>query len=101
MMGIVLPFGGLIRTILDVIWLVAVVAGVFSFIHALRQRADAFTAVDKLTKRTWLIILAVAIVVLLLASSVLGLLGIAGIVAICVYLVDVRPRVNEIQRPRW
>lgn len=84
-----------------VLQLIALAAGVFALIHAIRQRPDAFTAVDKLSKPKWIAILVLALVALLFTSAV-QLLGIAGVVAICVYLVDVRPRVDEIQRgPRW
>jgi Protein of unknown function (DUF2516) len=70
------------------------VAAVYAFIHAALQRSDAYTATGKLTKPVWLIILG--------ASALLGLvLGIMGaIIAACaagVYLVDVRPKLLEIQ----
>ncbi len=48
----------------------------------------------------WLGILAAALLVLLLFGAV-GMLGIIAVVAVCVYLVDVRPRVEEVQKPRW
>ena len=84
-----------------VLKLLALGAAVFALIHAVRQRKDAFTAVDKLSKPIWLGILAVATLVPLLLP-VVGLFGIVAVVAVCVYLVDVRPRVDEIQRgPRW
>nr|WP_202026170.1 DUF2516 family protein [Rhodococcus sp. MS16] len=81
--------------------LLALAGAVFAIVHAVRQRPDAFTAVNKLTKPIWLGILVVAALVLLVTSPV-GMLGIIAVVAICVYLVDVRPRVDDIQRgPRW
>ena len=87
--------------ILRILQLIAIAGAVFALFHALRQRKDAFTAVDKLTKPVWLGILAVALLFLLFAGAV-GFLGIIAVVAIGVYLVDVRPRVDEIQRgPRW
>ena len=70
--------------------LLALGAAVFALIHAVRQRKDAFTAVDKLSKPIWLGILAVATLVLLILP-VVGLFGIVAVVAVCVYLVDVRP----------
>ncbi|WP_235949251.1 DUF2516 family protein [Nocardia terrae] len=75
----------------------------FALVHAIRQRPDAFTAVDKLTKPVWVGILVVSMLVLLIpGTSVVGLLGIAAVVASGVYLADVRPKVDEIQRgPRW
>nr|WP_068278405.1 DUF2516 family protein [Aldersonia kunmingensis] len=92
---------GLTGAILFVLWLIAVAGGVFALVHAARQRKDAFTAADKLSKPIWLAILAVALLVLFV-TSVVGFFGIIAVVAVCVYLVDVRPRVDEIQRgPRW
>lgn len=92
--------GGLIGWILEALSLVAVAGGVFALVHAIRQRQDAFTAVNKLTKPIWIGILAASILVLLV-SPLIGFLGLAGVIAISVYLVDVRPRVDEIQKPRW
>jgi NhaP-type Na+/H+ or K+/H+ antiporter len=87
--------------ILTLLWLAALGSTIFALVHAVRQRADAFTAVDKLTKPIWVGILAVALVVLLM-SSVIGFLGLAAVVATGVYLADVRPKVDEVQRgPRW
>lgn len=94
--------GGVISLIMLVLWLVAFGATVFALIHAVRQRPDAFTAVDKMTKPIWLAILGGALVCLLLASSGFLLLAIVAIVATGVYLADVRPKVDEVQRgPRW
>jgi len=78
------------------------VGAVYAIVHAVRQRPDAFTAVNKLTKPIWLGILIVAALILL-ATSPVGLLGIIAVVAVCVYLVDVRPRVDDIQHggSRW
>jgi hypothetical protein len=88
---------GLIMLALQVI---ALVGAGFALFHAVRQPSEAFPAVDKLTKPVWLGILAAALLVLLLFGAV-GMLGIIAVVAVCVYLVDVRPRVEEVQKPRW
>ncbi|ODQ98190.1 hypothetical protein BHQ20_23245 [Mycobacterium intermedium] len=67
---------------------------VYAFVHAALQRPDAYTAADKLTKPVWLIILGGASISALLLS-VLGI-----VIAACaagVYLVDVRPKLLEIQ----
>ena len=89
-----------------VIQIAALGACLFALVHAVRQRRDAFTAVDKLTKPIWVTILAVATAVVglpLLGWFSLGMFGlIAGVVATGVYLADVRPKVDEVQRgPRW
>ncbi|WP_067700940.1 DUF2516 family protein [Nocardia jejuensis] len=88
-----------------IIWVLQLCAlgmTVFALVHAIRQRPDAFTAVDKLTKPVWIMILSAALVALLLTQTPVGLLGIIAVVAVGVYLADVRPKVDEIQRgPRW
>lgn len=78
--------------------------GAFALVHAVRQRPDAFPAVDKLTKGKWLaIIVGSAAAVLLFGFNGSGfLLSLIGTTAICVYLADVRPKVDEVQRgSRW
>ncbi|WP_067840897.1 DUF2516 family protein [Nocardia lijiangensis] len=101
-MGQVTTVNGLTGLILLVLWLVALGATIFALIHAIRQRPDAFTAVDKQTKPIWLAILGVSLLLLLLSPAGLGLLAFVAIIATGVYLADVRPKVDEIQRgPRW
>ncbi|CAM2982098.1 DUF2516 domain-containing protein [Prescottella defluvii] len=91
-------FTGLIMSALQ---LLALGGAAYAIFHAARQRKDAFTAVDKLSKPIWLGILVAALLVLLVLP-VVGIFGLIAVVAICVYLVDVRPRVDDIQRgPRW
>lgn len=93
---------GLTGLILLVLWLAALGATIFALIHAVRQRADAFPAVDKQTKPIWLAILGVATLLLLLQPGGLGLLTFVSIIATGIYLADVRPKVDEVQRgPRW
>ena len=100
---------------------VAAVSG-YAFVHALRQRPDAFTAVGRLTKNAWLGITGASALFLLfiplfglladptfvgLLMSFRGPLGglslfwLAGLVATLVYLVDVRPAVVGVQRGDW
>jgi O-antigen/teichoic acid export membrane protein len=67
---------------------------VYAFVHAALQRSDAYTAADKLTKPVWLVILGVGV----LLALVLGITGVAiSAVAAGVYLVDVRPKILEVQ----
>ena len=71
----------------------------FAFIDAIRRPSQAFPATGKRTKRLWLIILGVAVVVGL-AGAVYGvgptsILPVAAVVAAAVYLADVRPKVKE------
>ncbi|GLZ36262.1 hypothetical protein Lesp02_84490 [Lentzea sp. NBRC 105346] len=78
--------------------------GLFAFIHALTQRTDAYTAAERLTKPAWLGITGGGAAALLLFSpGDFGMLfWLAGLVAVLVYMVDVRPKLIEVQRgPRW
>ncbi|BBX12276.1 MULTISPECIES: DUF2516 family protein [Mycobacteriaceae] len=84
----------LVGTVLGVLQLVVFATAVYAFVHAAMQRADAYTAADKLTKPVWLVILGVCG----LLALVLQVMGMA--IAACaagVYLVDVRPRLLEVQ----
>ena len=77
-----------------VLQIAVLVTAVYAFIHAAMQRTDAYTAADKLTKPVWLVILGAAIPL----AYLLNVLGMA--LAACaagVYLVDVRPKLLEIQ----
>ncbi|MGQ0839353.1 DUF2516 family protein [Actinokineospora sp.] len=90
-----------ILTIID--W-AAVPVGVFAFIHALMQRPDAYSAANRMTKTAWLGITAGAAVALLLFSFAGNgwIFWMAGLVAALVYIVDVRPKLLEVQRgQRW
>ena len=85
---------GLVGYVLLALQIAVLVAVVYAFVHAAMQRPDAYPAVDKLTKPVWLVILGVAGLLVL----VLGILGTAiGAVAAGIYLVDVRPKLLEIQ----
>jgi hypothetical protein len=90
--------------VFQVLWVCAILVGLFAFIHAALQRADAYTATDKLTKPAWLGITGGATVALILFNPGAGWLmfWLIGLVAVLVYLVDVKPAVTEVQRgPRW
>lgn len=68
---------------------------VFAFVDAAIRREDAYRAADKNTKPFWLIILGIAAVVMKL-FSILSFLPVIGLVAVIVYMVDVRPAVREV-----
>lgn len=70
----------------------------WAFIDAVSHRAEAYTAADKQTKTTWLVILGVALVAHMLIWHPINLLNIAGAVASIVYLVDVRPTLQSLTR---
>lgn len=85
---------GLVGYVLFFLQIAVLATVVYAFVHAAMQRPDAYTAVDKLTKPVWLVILGVGG----LLSLVLGILGTAiAAVAAGVYLVDVRPKILEVQ----
>jgi hypothetical protein len=80
--------------VLAFLQIAVVVTTVYAFVHAALQRPDAYTAAEKLTKPVWLVILGVGV----LLSLVLGITGVAiSAVAAGVYLVDVKPKILEIQ----
>ncbi|MDA3649121.1 DUF2516 family protein [Saccharopolyspora indica] len=92
----------LYQWILLAIWIACIPVGVFAFVHAALQRPDAFTAVDKLSKAKWLLITGAAAVLLILDQrGPYGIIWIAGLIASLVYIVDVRPKVREIQGRSW
>ncbi len=85
---------GVAGLVVEVIFWAVLLATVYAFVHAALQRPDAYTATDKLTKPVWLVILGAGA----LLSWVLGVTGIAiAAVATGVYLVDVRPKLLEVQ----
>lgn len=85
---------GLVGYVLFALQVAVLVAAVYAFVHAAMQRPDAYTAAEKLTKPVWLVILGVGV----LLALVLGITGVAiAAVAAGVYLVDVRPKILEIQ----
>jgi len=85
---------GLAGVVLQLVSWAASAATIYAFVNAAMQRPDAYPAADKLTKPAWLAILGVAG----LLSWVLGVTGmVIAAVAAGVYLVDVRPKLLEIQ----
>jgi len=86
-----------------ILWALTVVAGVAAvvcLIHAAIQRSDAFPAVDRQSKVIWVSILAAATLFIWFFQAP-SLLYIVGVVAMLVYLVDVRKRVDDIQGKSW
>lgn len=86
----------LVNTVLLVLQIAVLLTTLYAFVHAAMQRPDAYTAAEKMTKPIWLMILGGAALLALLP----GLLVLGGAIAACaagVYLVDVRPKLLEIQ----
>ncbi|WP_369212226.1 DUF2516 family protein [Streptomyces flavofungini] len=79
-------------------WLLSLALIVFSgfaLIDAAVRREDAYRAADKKTKPFWLIILGLAFVVNLI-FNILSFLPIIGLIATIVYMVDVRPALQQV-----
>jgi len=83
----------LVQIVLNAVRVGVLVLTLYSFVDAAMQRPDAYTAADKLTKPVWLVILGVA----MLLAWLLGILWIVAACAAGVYLVDVRPKLREVQ----
>ena len=87
--------GSLVGYVLFALKIAVLATTVYAFVHAAMQRPDAYTAVDKLTKPVWLAILG--------GGAVLGwIIGppVGAAIAACaagVYLVDVKPKLLEVQ----
>ncbi|EHR59258.1 DUF2516 family protein [Saccharomonospora cyanea] len=77
-----------------------VLVGLVAFVHAVMQRSDAYTAADRLTKPAWLAITAGSTAAMLLFQfyGVGMIFWLAALVASLVYIVDVRPKLIEVQR---
>jgi hypothetical protein len=101
----------LVQPIMNIVdWILTIggaIAGVFAAVDAATRRSDAFAAADKQTKGTWAGITVACAVVLGLAVfrgafAPQSLLWLAGLTGSLVYLLDVRPRLREVQRGgRW
>lgn len=85
---------GVPNLVLFFVQIAVLMTALYTFVHAAIQRPDAYTAAGKLTKPAWMGILGVSI----LLTWLLNILGV--VIAACaagVYLVDVRPKLLEIQ----
>ncbi|MEE4545774.1 DUF2516 family protein [Streptomyces sp. V4-01] len=82
-------------TVFGLISLALFLFALFAFVDAAIHREDAYRAADKNTKAFWLIILGIAAVVMKL-FSIMSFLPIIGLVAVIVYMVDVRPAVRGV-----
>jgi hypothetical protein len=85
----------LVGYVLLVIQVGALVLGAYAFVHAAIQRPDAYTAAEKMTKPIWLAILGGTVLLALVLGAPVG-----SAIVICaagIYLVDVRPKILEVQ----
>lgn len=86
---------GVAGVVLQVLFWAVLAATVYAFVHAAMQRPDAYTAVDKLTKPVWLVILGAGALLSLVLGPPIG--SAIAAVAAGIYLVDVRPKLLEVQ----
>jgi hypothetical protein len=86
---------GLAGLVLLVVHFAVLIVTVYAFVHAAIQRPDAYTAAGKLTKPVWLAILGGAALLGLIFGSPMG--SAIAAVAAGIYLVDVRPKILEVQ----
>ncbi len=70
---------------------------IWALVDAAMRPTPLYTAADKLTKPAWLGITGGAAAVSLLTNT-LGIFGLVALVASIVYLVDVRPALQQVQR---
>lgn len=78
-----------------IIWIVFAVLKIWAFVDCLRQRADAFPAVNRQTKTLWLILTGIAALTGLVFDP-LGIIGIAGVVVALIYLFEIKPKIQEL-----
>lgn len=90
---------GGIGSLLSLLTLASLALGIFVFVDAAIRPAAGFVAAGKLTKPAWLAITGVSTLVVLV-FGVLSFFGIPALVALLVYLVDVRPAVRGISGGR-
>jgi hypothetical protein len=84
-------------------WALAVAAliiEIWAFVDAVRRPSAAFPAAGKQTKRLWLIILGVALVIGIYSATlggggIVNILPLAAFVGAAIYMTDVRPKVRE------
>lgn len=78
----------------------AFVVQIWAFIDCLRYKDENYRAVDKQSKKFWVIILGVGLAIALIALPPLGMrmifLNLIALVAGIVYLTDVRPKIKAI-----
>ncbi|MFJ7159291.1 DUF2516 family protein [Streptomyces sp. NPDC101118] len=81
-------------SLLSWVYVGMLVFAVVAFVLAALAREDAYRAADKQTKKFWLIVLGVTVLV----DFFLGMLFlmIAGLVATIVFMVDVRPALQRV-----
>lgn len=90
----------MLGSLVFIINLIVVVFGAIGFFDALRQNPQAFEIYGRGSRVAWLVGLAISALVVY-RYSMYSFLGIIATVAIVVYQVDIKPNLNEINRPKY
>lgn len=88
-------FNAVTGSIEFILWIAFTLIKAAAFIDCLRWRKDAYPAVGRQTKLLWAVILGASFGLGLFFPA-LGIIGLAGLAASLVYLLDVRVRIKEI-----
>lgn len=87
----------IVRTIEWVLLIIALTVEAVAFVHCLLQRAEAFSAVNTLSKGLWLALLGGTMALsLIFASGPTRIFGLIAVIAALVYLLDVRPAIRDL-----
>ena len=79
-----------------VLWVLFGIVKIWAFVDCVRRPAQAFPAVNRISKVLWLILTGVAALTALLPGLTLNIIGIAGLVIALIYLFDVRARIADL-----
>lgn len=98
-MNLLYAFGSVTFYAYLVVTLLIVGGGLFALVHALRAPEDAFRATGKWQKKYWALTLVACILLALAGLNGMGL--VIGAIGVLVYLLDVKPKLDEVRRPRY
>ncbi len=77
------------------LFVIFLVVKIWAVADCATRRSDAFVAAGKRTRPFWLLLTGLAALTAFVTSP-LGIFGLAGLIVALVYLLDVRPRVQEV-----
>lgn len=83
--------------VMMVVFYAVTAAELWALVDAVIRPSQAYVAADKLTKPAWLVILGLALATGLFLGFIFTLVG---LIAACVYLLDVRPALSSVTRRR-
>ena len=78
------------------IWAVLLVVKILALVDSLRWTNQHYVSAGKQNRTIWLVLLGASLAFHLIASTSVGFLAIAGDIASIVYLVDVRPALQQV-----